>query len=317
MNYLSVGNIACDVLAKASSQQKRSARRTYLEALEVCPGGDALNSAVDAAAMGVNAKLIGCLGTDLFGNAVLNTLRQTNVDILDLRVDPAVDTSVSFYVLLADGEKTGAVYRPGGNEALCLRDVPEQALRWADHLHLGSPMLQDGLDGGPNAELLKKAREYGVVTSMDVVYDPDEIWLKKIEDALSFCDIFIPSDYEVEKICGTKDLQEMKAFFRPFGMKVFGVKRGKQGVFLTDFQQDVLLPSALKGDPKDTLGAGDAFFAAFNIAWHQKYSLSRCAAIASCASASVLNEYGASKGMVPFAELLKRADDFEQELKRR
>ena len=314
MNYLSVGNIACDVLATASPQQKKSMRRIYLQSLICCLGGDALNSAVDAAAMGQHARLIGCVGQDLFGREILERLRQTGVDCSMLRIDARVPTSVSHYMVEPDGEKSGALYRPGGNEALCEADVPDEALAWADHLHLGSPMIQDSLDGGGNAVLLRRAKQFGVTTSMDLVYDQDEIWLPKIEEALHWCDIFIPSDYEVSKVCKTENLQDIKAFFRPYGLKVFGVKLGKRGVFLTDFQQDFLIPSAYTGMPTETLGAGDAFFAAFNVAWHNGEGLYRSAVIGSCASACVLGNYGASTGMTDYAQLTAMADQFEKRL---
>lgn len=312
MHYLSVGNIACDILSRKSPKQKVSTRRTYLEELVCCPGGDALNSAVDAALLGESARLIGCVGNDLFGKFIISKLQQTNVDISMLRLDDLVPTSVSSYMVEENGEKTGATYRPGGNEALCLKDIPDSALKWADHLHLGSPMIQDGLDGGDNAELFRRAKSFGVTTSMDLVYDQDEIWLPKIEKALYHCDFFIPSDYEVSQVCGTDDIYRIKDLFSGYGIKVFGIKLGKKGVFLTDFSQDLMVPSAYKGTPVDTLGAGDAFFSAFNISWHKGNSLQRCAAIASCASACVLGNYGASTGMLNYEQLLVLAKAFER-----
>jgi fructokinase len=147
---------------------------------------------------------------------------------------------------------------------------------------------------------------------MDLVYDQDEIWLPKIEEALYYCDIFIPSDYEVECVCGLKDSMEIKEFFRPYGISVFGIKLGAKGVFLTDYNKDIFVPSAYHGVPVETLGAGDAFFAAFNISYHRGYELEHCAVIASCASACILGHYGASTGMVRFEELLKMAEALEE-----
>lgn len=316
MNYLCVGNIACDLLAHKSGKQKHSNRRIYLDQLTCTPGGDALNSAVDASIMGVQAKLIGRIGQDLFGQMILQKIKNTKIDLSMLRMDPTIHTSVSFYTVTQGGEKDIALYRPGGNEALEPEDVPDCALQWADHLHLGSPMIQDGLDGGGNAVLLQRAKRFGVQTSMDLVYDPDEIWLPKIEEALSYCDIFIPSDYEVSKMCGTDDLEKLTKFFEPYGLKIFGVKLGKRGVYLTDFHDAFLMPSAYRGLPVETLGAGDAFFAAFNIAYYKKEGIYRSAMIASCASACVLGHFGANTGMVTYEQLKRLADDFKTTLER-
>ena len=312
MNYLSIGNVACDVLAKVSKNQKKSKKRLILEDISLYPGGDALNSAIDVSLMGEKSMFIGCVGRDVFGRQIMDKLSHFPVDLSHMCIAPEIRTSVSYYVVGEDGEKWpgetgGSCYRPGGNEALREEDIPDSALQWADHLHLGSPMIQDGLDYGGNARLLKRARAAGVTTSMDLVYDQDEVWLPKIEQALSYCDIFIPSDYEVEQVCGLKDPLEMKEFFRPYGISVFGVKMGQKGVFLTDYEKDVFWPSAYHKVPVETLGAGDAFFAAFNVSYHRGYGLEQCAAIASCASACILDHYGATTGMVRFEELLKMA----------
>lgn len=314
MNYLSVGNVACDILAKVSSEQKRSKRRLLLEDIGCYPGGDALNSAIDVSIMGENSMFIGCVGQDVFGREIMDKLSAYPVDLSHMRFGPDIRTSVSYYVVGEDGEKWpgesgGSCYRPGGNEALREEDVPDSALDWADHLHLGSPMIQDGLDYGGNARLLKRAKAAGVTTSMDLVYDQDEIWLPKIEEALSCCDIFIPSDYEVERVCGRSDPLAIKEFFRPYGISLFGIKLGAKGVYLTDFKEDIFVPSVYRGTPVDTLGAGDAFFAAFNLSHHRGYGLERCAVIASCASACVLGHYGANSGMVHFEELIKMTGD--------
>lgn len=319
MNYLCVGNTACDILAKVSSIQKKSDKRLYLESIECFPGGDALNNAVDASIMGEAVKFIGCVGQDLFGEAILKKLSGYKIDISHMRVDSQIPTSVSYYIVDKGGEKRpasqgGCCYRPGGNEALAEQDIPDSLLHWADHLHLGSPMIQDGLDGGDNGILLKRAKEHGVTTSMDLVYDQDEIWLPKIEEALRYCDIFIPSDYEVEHVCGSRDIKEIKEFFRPYELSVFGIKMGERGVFLTDYKRDIFIPSAYKGIPVETLGAGDAFFAAFNVSYSRGFSLERCACVACCASACVLGSFGASTGMVEYNKLLKMADDFEKSL---
>lgn len=319
MNYLCVGNTACDILARVGRSQKKSGKRLFLESIDCFPGGDALNNAVDASIMGESVKFIGCAGQDMFGEAIIKKLSEYRIDLSDMRIDPRIPTSVSYYIVDEGGEKRpasqgGCCYRPGGNEALTEQDVPDSALKWADHLHLGSPMIQDGLDGGGNCTLLKRAKDHGVTTSMDLVYDQDQVWLPKIEAALHYCDIFIPSDYEVEHVCGCSDVKEMKEFFRPYGMSVFGVKMGSRGVFLTDYQKDIFVPSAYQDVPVETLGAGDAFFAAFNVSYNRGFSLERCASIASCASACVLGAFGASTGMAEYHELLKMAEDFEKSL---
>lgn len=302
MRILSVGNIACDILVSpfdAPPVQKRK----LLKDVSLFAGGDALNAAIDLAILGQEVCLVGRVGKDDFGWKIRKTLAEFPAINTQYLVDiDDTPTSTSVSTIMPNGERRAA-YRAGCNETLTLSDIPEAMIHWSDHVHLGSAMRLSAMDGEGTRELFKKARASGKSTSMDLVVDLDEIWLGKIQDALQYCDIFLPSHYEVREVCRLEDPLAMKEFFRPYGLKVFGVKMGSRGVFITDYRQDIFMPSVTVQKPVDTLGAGDAFMATFIAAYLNRLPLEICTSMASHASCHVISRFGPTTGMKSFDHL--------------
>ena len=306
MRFLCIGNLACDVIVKPLDKATVQGR-TLLKDVSLFAGGDALNAAIDLATLGQKTCLIGRIGKDDFGAKIRSELtRHPSIDIRHLKELEEIPTSTSVSTIMPDGERY-AGYRAGANETLSLTDVPEEAIREADHVHLGIAMRLNAMDGEGTCRLFQKAKELGKTTSMDLVVDLDGVWMRKIRDTLSHCDIFIPSDYEVREVCGLTDPLAMKEFFQPFGLSVFGVKMGAKGVFVTDYRQDIFMPSVAAKPPVDTLGAGDAFMATFIAAYKNQLPLEIAVAMASYASSFVIDEYGPTTGMREYEFLRHKA----------
>lgn len=307
MKCLCVGNAACDIILQPSNMELVQ-DRLLLNNVIMSAGGDALDVAVDLAILGDQPALISCIGMDDFGSKIMKTLTESGVDTRYMIQDSIIPTTTSILLLKPDGERQAA-YRSGGNERLSLNHVPDEAIEWADHVHLGSPMRLSSMDGKGTAELFRRAKLKGKTTSMDLVVPLDNIWLPKIEEVLHYCDIFLPSDYEVSQVCGLTDPLQIKEFFRPYGLSVFGIKMGANGVFVTDYKQDVWLPASTNR-VIDTLGAGDSFVAAFLSSYKKGFSLRDCAAISSIASGFVVQELGTTHGMKSFDDLYKEAKNY-------
>lgn len=305
MRFLCVGNIACDVILQPVGSGYVQ-NRILLKSADLFAGGDALNVAVDLSVLEEEVTLIGCIGKDDFGDKVMRVLGEYPIDTRYIVHSKEVATVTSVLLLEQGGERKAA-YRCGGNENLTESDVPDEAISWADHVHLGSPLRFTAMDGEGTCRLFKRAKEQGKTTSMDLVEPLDDIWLPKIEDTLHYCDIFLPSDYEVSRVCGLNDPLEMKEFFRPYGLSVFGVKMGGKGVFITDYKQDIWMAPVCSETPMDTLGAGDAFVATFLSAYKRNLPLKTCVIMASFASGYVIQEFGTTSGMKGFDKLYQDA----------
>ncbi|MDL2220486.1 carbohydrate kinase family protein [Eubacteriales bacterium OttesenSCG-928-N14] len=294
VKILCVGMIFCDTYVHGvDSGFMDLPKDTYVVAdkLEFFFGGDAQNMAINLLRMGHVPKLIGCIGDDGNGMALTRELQRIGMDISGIRTTQQAHTANVIFVVDDTGSIHGMSYA-GANAYLQQTDVSDADLSAHTHLHLGSLGPLTALNGQGAATLLRRAKMHGATTSMDISL-PYGCW-EDVAEALPHCDIFMPNDDEVLALTGLRDLDAIKALFAPYGLKVLVVKMGSEGVFVTDFVQDIRLPSLLHGDLVDVLGAGDAFCTGFISAYHNGLDLYNCTVYASTCSALCLQTMGAS-----------------------
>ena len=309
MKFLCIGPIFCDIAMKSVEPDDFKHGRTVLDSFEIAGGGDANNAAIDLSILGEEARVFGGVGRDFLGDRVLTLLTEKGVDVSFVKRSD-LPTSTSVLLLSDHGETTLNLIRKGANEALEPQDVTDEMIAWADHIHVVSVMNLHGFDGAGVESVLSRAHAMGKTTSMDLKKRLGSLddRMTIMRGPLAHCDVFLPSNHEVEYLCGLTDPREAAQFFRPFGLRIFGSKLGADGVYLTDYKEEVLLPSLYRGTPVDVIGAGDAFASTFVCAYKRGYDLRTCGLIASAASASVVGSVGATSGMRDFETLLSIAN---------
>ena len=106
----------------------------------------------------------------------------------------------------------------------------------------------------------------------------------------------------------------MKEFFRDKGVKIFGVKLGADGVFVTDFKEDIFMKPLFTGTPVDTTGAGDAFCSTFVAGIVRGMSMHDAAALGQAQSAHIIRTVGANNGAVDIHTLVEYAKGYGYDL---
>nr|WP_122012448.1 carbohydrate kinase family protein [Maliibacterium massiliense] len=301
-DVLCVGHGSCDVLLRPVDPDVMEKDAIALESVVTASGGDALNGSVNMARLGLKVGIMCCIGYDSFGDQVMLELTRAGVDTACVQRSQAWQTNSPFLLVEPSGERHILSFNGGANQNLCPEMLDDATLAEARHLHVVSVNMLPKLDGAPLADLLRRAHALGVTTSMDVTHDRTGRWLENIREALPHCDIFLPSHYEAAQYCGGEtDPQKLKAVFQDLGVKIFGLKMGAEGAFVTDFTQDIMMPSFCAGAPVDTTGGGDAFCAGFVTGFVKGYGLEACAALGAAQAASVIACVGANRGAGTFA----------------
>ena len=308
MKILCIGPIVTDIAIKSLDLEDFDKGRSTIDSFEVLGGGDCNNAAIDLARLGDEVRPFGKVGDDFLGQRVIELFHENGVDTSYVQ-KVREPTTVSILILGQNGDPTLSVIRHGANETMQPGDVTEEMIRWADHVHMVSVLNLHAFDGEGTARVFETAHALGKTTSMDLKakITPLENRMALIEKTLYHCDVFLPSDYEVEYLCGITDPEKAAEYFRPYGIKIFGCKCGAKGVYLTDYRDAFMLPSLYNGTPVDVIGAGDAFSATFASAWKRGYDLRSCGLLASSASALVLGEVGCTTGMKDFETVLNYA----------
>lgn len=273
------------------------------------PGGDAVNVCLNAAALGMNAYLASCVGDDAFGEAIRSACHRAGVDTSCLKALPECGTAVSLVLTEPSGERhflcSQEIFQKISPE-----QIPEDVLQQAEFLSLNSYFRMTRVDGAPACGLFDRAHAAGVRTAVDTVSCRAGNPMGRIRDVLKRTDIFLPSFEEARQITEKDTPEEMAAVLEKTGVRIFGVKLGAEGSFVTDFDHAYLIPADETALVQGTVGAGDSYFAGFLCALSHGYPLKESAMFASCAAACTVEVRAASGGIRSFQQVQQRFEAY-------
>ena len=306
---LCVGMMTCDVYFYGVSPDYFSREVSVNSGVRMMTGGDATNVSIDLAALGNDVKLMGCIGNDIQGDGLLKATAAAGVDNSCVVRRDGVSTSTTLIVYTEDSKDSGdrhcSLYH-GGNEHLMQEDITDEILKSVTHMHYGSFGPMTAIDGPELKTLFARAKALGVTVSMDIKGMNHDF--SKLMDALPYVDLFMPNIGEHRAITGTDDLEAIKAFYAPFRFAAMAVKMAEKGVFVTDFKEDIMLPTMTRQDEiVDIMGAGDAFCAGMMTAWLDGRDLYECGVLGSMASRACLMTEGASNWRAKADNLAREA----------
>ncbi len=251
-----VGSLNMDLVARAPRhpQPGETLIGTHFQTF---PGGKGANQAVAAARLGARVRMIGRVGVDAFGDALLAAVQGDGVDTTFVQRDPAAPTGVALITLDAQGQNT-IVVAPGANMAVRADDV----MRAAD-VFVGADVLLMPLECPLEAVLAatRLARDHGVRVALNPAPArplPDEL--------LTQIDYLLPNRHELQTLArGETDIAAAAAQLQQQGVANIVVTLGEQGAALISGGRYAHVP-AFQVPVVDTVAAGDAFAAAFCVA---------------------------------------------------
>lgn len=313
-DILCLGVGCYDVVIRHIPSDLMTSDYTRLKDITLSTGGDALNAACVLTKLGVRSGLLTVLGSDPFGDSVLADLKRKGVDTSAIQIRDDFRTGVSYVLVEPNGERHFAAVFPDCMLPLHNSDITDELLASTKHIHAASCNTLGSMDE-ELAELFERAHRLGVTTSMDSAWDATGRWYDRIRETIKHCDIFFPSHYEAVHYCNEKtDVLEMKEFFRDSGVKIFGVKLGEEGIFVTDYRQDLFMKPLFEGTPVDTTGAGDAFCSTFVAGIIRGMSIRDAAAMGQAQAAHIISAVGANTGAVNMQTLVDYCRHFDYDI---
>lgn len=298
-----LGILVADVVAKPVDRYPDKGQLVLTERMETHIGGCAANTAVGLAKLGVSVKVVGKVGNDALGDFLRKALSQAGVDVSGIIVDDTVGTSATMVMVHSDGERS-FIHYPGANGALRLEEFNIDEISKAKVLDVAGTFVMPGFDGEPTAKLLEAAKERGMITCLDTVFDATGRWMKLLAPCLPFVDYFIPSYEEARHLTGQDDPKLICRAFLERGVKVAGVKLGERGCYLTDGVESHYIP-AFDVTPVDATGAGDAFMAGLLVGVLKGWDLYTTGKFANAVGALCVTAIGATGGYRSFEETMR------------
>ncbi len=232
------------------------------------PGGAPANVAVQACRAGVSAGFLGCVGDDMFGRFLRDTLDECGVETRGLRLEPDFSTSLAFVQLNEKGDRDFSFYRnPGADTRLELSKIDMGLVDECDLLCFGSLLLTAEPSRSAVPALVDHARAKGKITAYDPNWRPP-LWPSRQAGVEAMKSLLPKAD--IVKVSGEELQLLTKEEHRPTGAKALlsqgvslvVVTLGPEGcqVFTESFS---FQKPAFDVRVMDTTGSGDSFFGAF------------------------------------------------------
>ncbi|MBU2259283.1 hypothetical protein KKC44_01635, partial [Patescibacteria group bacterium] len=274
------------------------------DVIETC-GGGASNTSVGLARLGCSAGFCGVIGSDQWGEKLLENLKKEGVNTKCATVVEDEVSSFSFILSTGSGERV-VLYTPGTNVHLHDANFNKEAIakvNWVylNHIQEESCIIQDDI-----IEMLANEEEPHFTWNpggcqLDVgLNEPNNRTL------LSHTDLVILNDKEAMQFTKTDSIGEAINTMLSVGAKNVCVTQGKEGAIASDGKNLFICPCLPDVDVADTTGAGDAFGTGATWAFLSGEDLPTAVKAGTINAASVVSAIGAQTGLLTETEMKKR-----------
>ncbi len=246
--------------------------------------------------LGVSVNYCGCIGDDSFGEKIINDLAAKNVNTSNIIRSKTSGTGIT--VAFNFNQDRAMVTYPGAMNELTQNDISDDMLMQAQHLHVSSVFLQPALKPGL-VDLFKRAKEFGLTTSLDPQWDPAEKWDCDWKNLLPWVDVFLPNMEELKNITQQSSKNDVIDAIKEFS-NIIVAKNSTEGATVFYKDQIIEQPAFINDDFADAIGAGDSFNAGFISRFIQNNSLKECAELGAICGALNTTQKG---GTTAFKEL--------------
>jgi sugar/nucleoside kinase (ribokinase family) len=255
-----IGNVNVDLIVWPVSELPPPGQEHRVERIELRPGGAAGITGAVLARLGVEPIVVGSVGDDLLGAAMIGELDRYGVPTSDLQRIPgsATGTSIAFEGPHRDRSFLSAL---GSLARFEPSKIPDAALRASFVLLCGYFNLPS-IRGRPAVDLLRAVKDAGGTTLLDTGWDHDgwpEATREETRRLLPLVDVFLPNGDEVAMLgLGSDPAEAARAVSELSGGRTV-VKLGTAGCVAAGPNGESHRVPAPTVNVVDTTGAGDAF----------------------------------------------------------
>ena len=259
------GSILVDEI-NSVSKYPAEGELTQIATVSKAVGGCVPNVAVDLKKISPDLSVfaVGKIGNDENGRYVVKKLKDNGVDT-DMITATDEKTSFTQVISVSGGQRTFFTY-PGASADFGDNDIDYENLE-ADIFHLGYFLLLQRIDNGDGLEILKKVKEKGIKTSIDLVSENSDRY-KCVLPCLPFTDYLIINELEAGRLTGLspdiKNISDMAKKLIDLGVNEKVIIHFSSGSVCADRTGNLTVLGSYKlpsGYIKGTTGAGDAFCA--------------------------------------------------------
>ncbi len=261
-HLVSIGELLIDFLP---NQSGRSLAK--VDSFTKMAGGAPANVCAAFAKLSGKAYFMGQVGQDGFGDFLIKTLQDANVDTSYIKQTQDAKTALAFVSLTENGERDFIFYRnPSADQLFSESDIHVEILEQSI-LHFCSVSLLGYPISKTHEVMIHEAKKRNAIISFDpnirrALSSDDVFYQSVILKYLQYADIVKISDDELSFITGKDVEQEAITFLQKYNIPILIITRGKNGVDLI-INDMVIHEDGLSVEVIDTTGAGDAWIGSF------------------------------------------------------
>lgn len=293
-----------------------------------CGGGSSYNLAANIRTLDptIPVATMGLVGNDADGAFLIDLAASLGIENAGLNVAEAVRTDYTLAFASRESGKRQHISSFSAAHALT-PDHFDVSRSTARLLHLGLPGIHDVMDNPWEGEangwvaVLKKARQAGLATNMELISIEPERLATLIRPCLPHLDLLVVNDHEIGGLSGVETVKSGETDWAPC-IEAAGIAldRGVHERVVVHFPEgavsvghdgsvatkpSVKVPSAaIQG----ANGAGDAFASGFVYAWHEEWPLEDALALAHAVAAASLRDISTTGAIEPWEACLRLAD---------
>jgi len=248
------GSLHYDVMVHGPARPRKGETVTGTDWHPKC-GGKGGNQAVSIARTGLRAAMIGAVGDDEFGEALLDNLRRSGVEHQYVRIAKGARSGMSVAIFDSEGDY-GAVIVSGSNLTLGQSDVDAAAALFAE---AGALVLQNEVPDHANVAAARAMKNAGGIVFLNAAP------ARELSPELSaLIDVIVVNAIEAEQLTDVavfdslaSALDAARQLARTYPVAV--VTAGGAGVACATREGAEYRIEAIKVDLVSTHGAGDEF----------------------------------------------------------
>jgi len=288
-----VGSVTMDMVTR-TPQIPRIGQTVIGTGFETTPGGKGANQAVAAARLGYPVHMVGKVGDDAYGPALLKNLAAAGVNTSAM--ETTAGPSGLAPIFLSEAGENSIVVVPGANGHVDGADVDRHAVLIRS---AGMVLCQLEIPMATISHTFALCAEAGVPVMLDPAPAaplPDEIWSRVAW--------FTPNETEAAfYLNGDSKPEDAAQHLLAKGLRGVVLKRGAEGAYVAVAGGKAAWVKPFKVEAVNTVGAGDCFNGAFAVALLENKDPWEAARFASAAAAISVTRTGAQESMPTRAQV--------------
>lgn len=252
-------------------------------------GGGGTNTAVAFSRLGLKTGIIGKIGKDSNGKAILENLKKEKIKFLG-KIDKKEITGYSIVLDSRQHNRTILTYK-GANNKLDLKEISikKSKTKW---LYLTS-LLDKSLK--TQIKLAKKLSKQGT----KIAFNPSSYLIKRknLSSLLKICDVLVFNKEEAQMLTKKSKEKDLLKAVRKFGPKIVVITDKNKKAYAYDGEKKYsITPHKIK--VIERTGAGDAFAAGFVAGQIAGLNLKKSLELGLAEGESVLRHFGAKNNLL-------------------